>query len=97
MGDGRRRDHVGRTRADGRRARHHAPAVVRLGIGDGGVRHGLLVMGAIGGESIPQGIKRLPKARHIAVTEDCEDAGEQSGTSCPSISLYWAPRNLTSA
>ncbi|MNR14260.1 hypothetical protein D3C85_1307270 [compost metagenome] len=50
--------------------RHHAAAEVCLGIGGGGQRHALLVVGAEGGQRIAHRVQRLAEARHVAVAEN---------------------------
>ena len=50
---------------------------MRLGKGDGRVRHALLVVGPPGGESFPHGVERFAQAGHIAVAEDGEYAGKE--------------------
>ena len=70
-------DHVGRAGADRGRAGHHAPAARGLGEGDRGMRHRLLVVGAIGGQDFARGVERFAHARHVAVAEDREHALEQ--------------------
>jgi hypothetical protein len=72
-----RRDHVGRARADRRRARHHAAAHVRLGEGDRRVRHRLLVVRAVGRQDVAMRVQRLAEAGDVAVAEDRPHAAEQ--------------------
>ena len=71
-------DHVGRAGADRGGAGHHPLAARSLGEGDRGVRHRLLVMGAIGRQRVARGVERLAHARHIAMAEDREHALEQA-------------------
>ena len=71
-------DHVGRARADRSGAGHHPPAARGLGEGDCGMRHRLLVVGAIGREGVARGEQRLSHAGHIAMAEDGEYALEQA-------------------
>ncbi len=68
--------HVGRTGADRTRHRHHAAAKTRLGKGNGGMGHCLLVMGAVGRQFFPDLIQRLAEPRDIAMAENGPDAGE---------------------
>ena len=70
-------DHVGRAGADRRRARHHAPAHVRLGVGDRRVRHRLLVVRAVGRQHVAVRVQRFADAGDVAVAEDREHAAEQ--------------------
>ncbi len=70
-------DHVGRARADRGGAGHHPPAPRGLGEGDRGMRHRLLVMGAIGRQRVARAIERLAHAGHVAMAEDREHALEQ--------------------
>ena len=72
-----RRHHVGRARADRSRARHHAPPTMRLRIGDRGVRHRLLVVGAQGRKAIAYLRQRLAHPGDVAVTEDREHSVQQ--------------------
>ena len=72
-----RGDEVGRAGPDRGRARHHPAPHVRLGVGDRGVRHALLVVRAEGGQVAPMLVQRLADAGDVAVTEDGEDAAEQ--------------------
>ena len=70
-------DHIGCARANRGGAGHHAAAARRLGEGDCGMRHRLLVVGAIGRQYAARRVERFAHARHIAVAEDCEHAGEE--------------------
>ena len=97
MGDGGGGDHVGRAGADGGGAGHEAAAAHRLGIGGGGVRHGLLVMGAVGRQRIADLVERLAHAGDIAMAEDREDAARRSARFLPSITVFCAARKRTSA
>ena len=74
---GGRRHEVRRSRADRGRARHHPLAEVRLGEGDGGVRHRLLVVRSVGRQHIPVPVERFAHAGDVAVAEDGPDAGEE--------------------
>ena len=47
-----------------------------LGEGDGGMGHGLLVVGAIGRQRLARRVQRLAEAGDVAVAEDGPDAGE---------------------
>ncbi len=58
-----------------------------FGKGDGRVRHGLFVMGAVCWQDLPRLIQSFAEARHIAVTEYPPDAREQR-MSAPSISGF---------
>ncbi len=69
--------HVGRAGTDRRRARHHPPAHVGLGVGDRRVRHRLLVVRAVGRQLVAMPIERLADAGDVAVAEDREHAAEQ--------------------
>ena len=71
-------DHVGRAGADRGGAGHHPPAARGLGEGDRGMRHRLLVVGAIGRQRVARGVERLAHARDIAMAEDREHAVEQA-------------------
>src|SRR5690606_20818285 len=66
-----------RAGADGGGHRHRPPAAELLGIGDRSVRHRLLVVAAIGGQLVANGIKRFAQGSHIAMAEDCPDAGDE--------------------
>ncbi len=57
--------------------RHHAAAETRLGVGDRGMRHRLLVVGAEGRQLVAHLIERLADAGDIAVAEDRPDAAEE--------------------
>jgi hypothetical protein len=72
VGNGRRRDHVGRARADAGGHGHDALAELGFGERDGRVRHGLFVVGAVGGELVALGHQGLAQAGHVAVAEDGE-------------------------
>ena len=69
--------HVGGTRPDRGGGEHEAPPPHRLGIGDRGERHALLVLPAPGREHAPGGLQRLAQTGHVAVPEDREPAGNQ--------------------
>src|SRR5205823_6045863 len=73
----RRRDEVGGSRADRRRARHHSTPHVGFGKRDRSVRHRLLVVRTIRWHLFAHGVERFADARDIAVTENREDAAEQ--------------------
>ena len=73
----RRRHHVGRTWPDRGRAGHHPPPRMRLGEGDGGMRHGLFVVRAESGQGAAMRVQRGAEARDIAMAEDGPDAAEQ--------------------
>jgi hypothetical protein len=73
----RRRDEIRGAGADRRRARHHPPPELRLGVGDRSVRHRLLVVRAVGRQLRAMPIQRFADAGHVAVTEDRPDAGEE--------------------
>ena len=77
MRERRRSDHVGGARADRGGAGHHALASRRLGEGDRGMRHRLLVVRPVGRQRIAAGVERLAEASHVAVAEDGEHALEQ--------------------
>ncbi len=77
MGERRRGDHVGGARSDRAGAGHHAPPPMRLGEGDRGVRHGLLVMRAQRRQAITDGVERFTETGDVAVAEDRENAGEE--------------------
>ena len=77
MGDGRGCHHVGGAGADGAGAGHHAPAVARLGKGNGRMGHGLFVMGAVCRQRVANLGQRLAKSCDIAMAEDRKDAGEE--------------------
>jgi hypothetical protein len=77
VGDGGGGDHVGGTRADRGGGDHDLPALLRLGVGDGGQRHGLLVLAAPGGELVLHGFERFGEAGDVAVAEDGENAREE--------------------
>ena len=70
-------DQVGRTRADRRGAGHHPPPEMRLGVGNGGVRHCLLVVRTVRRQHSALAVQRLADSRHIAVAEDRPHAAEQ--------------------
>ena len=70
-------DEVGGARPDRRRARHHAPAEVRLGVRDRRVRHRLLVVRAIRRQHVAVRVQRLADAGDVAVAEDREHAAEE--------------------
>ncbi|MNT60726.1 hypothetical protein D3C72_1983260 [compost metagenome] len=71
-----RRHHVCRTRADGGGDRHGAAAAQLLGVGNGCMRHGLLVLAAIGRQFVPDAIKRFADAGDIAMAENGPHAGD---------------------
>ena len=77
MGGARRRHHVERAGTDGRCGDHDLATASRLGEADGGQRHGLLVLTAPHGQPVPHRFERLREAGDVAVTEDCERAGEE--------------------
>ena len=68
--------HIGGARPDGGGAGHHAAAARRLGKGHGGMGHALLIMGAVSGQRVARGIKRLAQSRHIAMAENGPDTGK---------------------
>ena len=70
------RHHVGRARADRGRRRHEAAAETRLGEGDRGMRHRLLVVRAVGRQLVADLVERLADAGDIAMAEDRPDAAE---------------------
>ena len=70
MRDSGGRHHVERAGADRRRADHEATAEARLGVGDRGERHALLVVGAVGRQLVAHLVERLADAGDIAVAED---------------------------
>ncbi len=65
---------VGRARSDGGGHRHHPAPEVRLGIRDGRVRHGLLVVRTIRRQVFAMLVQRFAHARDVAVSEDGEYA-----------------------
>ena len=67
-------DHIGCADADGRRAGNDLAAVVLLGVGDGGVRHALLVAALVDAQVAGVFLQRLAQADDHAVPEDREDA-----------------------
>jgi hypothetical protein len=71
------RHQIGGTRTDRGGAGHRPAPPARLGVGDGGVRHSLLVMGAEGGQHAAHPGQRLAEASHVAVAEDGPDAAEE--------------------
>jgi hypothetical protein len=77
MGHRRRRHHVKCPRPDRGGASHHAPPPHCLGEGDRRMGHGLLVMGAVGRQFSSDPEQGLADPRHIAVTEDRPDSGEE--------------------
>ena len=77
MGGGGGCYHIGGTGADGGGAYHHAAAFHGLGISDGGMGHGLLIMRAVGGKRVARGIKRFAQACHIAMAENGPDTGKE--------------------
>ena len=72
-------DHVERTRADGRGAGDDLAAMLLLGIGDGGVRHALLIVSLIVGQVVTALFERLADTDHTAVTEDTENTFDELG------------------
>ena len=64
-------------RPDRRRDRHHAATEMRLGISDGGQRHALLVVRAVGREGLLDRMQRFPQTGHVAMPEDRPDAAKQ--------------------
>ena len=76
MGDGGGGDHIGGAGANGGGAGHHAMAAGGFGVGNGGERHGLLVLAAKGGQRITGGVQSFPQAGDVAVAENGPDAGE---------------------
>ena len=78
-GGGGSRDHVGGARAHGRRAGEGAQPAPRLGEGDRGVHHGLLVLGLVVGQLLPtQLVQGLAQPRHVPVAEDAEYAVDEA-------------------
>ena len=70
VGQCRRRHKVGGTRADAGGHGHDALPEVCFGIGNGRVRHGLLVVRPIGWQFFFPGLQGLTQADHIAVTKN---------------------------
>ena len=77
-GRGRAGQHVGRTRADGCRARDGGHAVVHLGVTRGRVHHGLLVAGLVVGQVLPVLEKGLAQSGHVPMAEYAEYGGDES-------------------
>ena len=77
VGDAGGGDHVGGARADRAGGDHDLPTALRLGEGDGGERHRLLVLAAPGRQFLLHGFERFTQAGDVAVAEDGEHAGEQ--------------------
>ncbi len=71
-------DHVGRPRPDRGGDGHRLPPMLRLGIGDGGMGHGLFVLAAPGGQGVLVGVQRLTQAGDVAVAEDRPDAFDEA-------------------
>ena len=76
MGHGGGGHHIGGARPDGGGAGHHAAAARRLGKGHSSMGHALLIMGAVSGQRVARGIKRLAQPRHIAMAENGPDTGK---------------------
>ena len=68
---------VGGTGADGGGHGHRAAPVRRLGEGDGGVGHALLVVAAPRRQAVAGCRQRLAEAGHVAVAEDGPYAGDE--------------------
>ena len=70
-------DHVRRARPDGRGDGHRPLAPLRLGIGDRGMGHGLLVLAAPGRQGVADAVQRLADACDVAVAEDRPNAFDE--------------------
>ena len=80
VGERRGGDHVGRARADRGGDRVGAAAALRLGVGDRGVGHRLLVLAAPGRQRVADAVQRLADAGDVAVAEDRPDALDEALT-----------------
>ena len=78
VGERRGGDQVGRARADRGGDGMGAAAAPGLGVGDGGMGHGLLVLAAPGGERLADAVQRLADAGDVAVAEDRPDALDEA-------------------
>ncbi len=78
MRKARRRHHVQRARTDRRGDSHRLAPLRRLGIGDGGMGHRLLIMAAPGWQNVAHAVQRLADARHVAMTEDRPDTLDEA-------------------
>ena len=77
VGDGGGRHHVGRAGSDRRGGDHDPPATHGLGVGHARERHRLLVLAAVRRQLVLHRLERLGEGRHVAMTEDREDPGEE--------------------
>ena len=73
----RRRDHVRRTRPDGRGRDHDLPAPSRLREGNSRMCHSLLALPTVRRQDIPHLFECTAEAGHVAVPEDREHSWEQ--------------------
>ena len=77
MGHRRRGYHVRGTWADRGRAGHHPAAPARLGEGDRGQCHRLLVVRTQCRQTLPCRVQRLAQAGDVTVAENCENARKE--------------------
>ena len=77
MRQSRRRHHIQRPRPDRGGDSHRPPPLHRLGIGNRGMGHRLLVLAAPGRQSLANPMQRLPQTRHVAMAENRPDTRDK--------------------